>query len=409
MLSKISIIILSLFLLFTFSVLAETPDIMQILTGGQIIDQNAESTVPFEAIEAINDIVVNVKLNSNDEEFRFIFDTGAGVTTINKSLADKLGLDKIAEVSAGDGFQSQNISLVSLDSIVLGNTGVKDCGAAIFDLDNVFDSIDGILGSNFLKNFIVKIDYQSKLISLYTKSDLIKTSNYDYHLRLDKDQTGLISTPLTFEGLEKPIFCGIDTGDSKDIYLNIPTGYLSQFKQNLSSPLIESEGVTHGGLFGESKSLIGRLKHVQFGNLQLSNLLVDFDDSDLSFGTIGNSFLSNFKVIIDYPKNYMYLKNVKGKKLKTNIYDFGFSLQKVEDSSLQIVSLWPGSSAKKSGLNIGDKIIKVTTRDGKRVPLDKSEIKKHDLLYLLVKQGTKEKKIIIKKQFLLPKLIISSQ
>lgn len=77
---------------------------------------------------------------------------------------------------------------------------------------------------------------------------------------------------------------------------------------------------------------------------------------------IGNKFLSQFIVTIDYLKNEMFLLPIAGKTYETNIKSFGFGTKQNEDAKLYITSLYEGSDAERAGLRIGDVILRVESK-----------------------------------------------
>ena len=107
-----------------------------------------------------------MRLNNLADPYVFVFDTGA-LTAVSKQVAAEIGLSQGIYVEGrGSGGKAETVELVQLDSIMVGDMAVKGCGAAIIDLRRLSPDIDGILGSNFLKHFMVSIDYQREEITL---------------------------------------------------------------------------------------------------------------------------------------------------------------------------------------------------------------------------------------------------
>lgn len=124
--------------------------------------------IPFRLANEKKPIIL-VEANVNDQgPFSFVIDTGATMPVLSPEAAHKLGLasDK-QDVAHGAGGQMQ-ASLVSLKSLRVGETEVRDIKAAIVDLTNlkqVVGDIDGIIGYTFLSKFRVIIDYPQRAIS----------------------------------------------------------------------------------------------------------------------------------------------------------------------------------------------------------------------------------------------------
>lgn len=126
--------------------------------------------VPFRlADEKKPLILIEVSVN-NQGPFSFVVDTGATFTVLSPETAQKVGLDPISGVKdAGHGVGGQvQVSLVSLESLRVGETEVKDLKVAIMDLTNlkqILGDLDGVIGYNFLSKFRVTIDYPQQVIS----------------------------------------------------------------------------------------------------------------------------------------------------------------------------------------------------------------------------------------------------
>ena len=92
-----------------------------------------------------------------------MLDTGASITIFTPETAESLKLKKIAKINISDSFISKDTDLVVAEKIILGDVSVEKCSAAILETDKFEDTfnikIDGVLGSNFLRFFAIRIDY----------------------------------------------------------------------------------------------------------------------------------------------------------------------------------------------------------------------------------------------------------
>src|SRR6185295_18571193 len=131
--------------------------------------------VPFELANDL--IVLKVRVNSS-RPLHFIFDTGASISVMDPQSAKALGLrakGKLNLDATGGSVQSGLIGPVSLS--LVGVTVFKQPLATI-DLDAFAPlfgyKIDGVIGYDFIKNFVVEIDYAASLLNLY------ETGSYKY-------------------------------------------------------------------------------------------------------------------------------------------------------------------------------------------------------------------------------------
>ncbi len=152
-------------------------------------------TIPFKLVT--RHIVVPVKIN-NSRPLSFVFDTGDKVGIVDIARAKELGLDLHGQVRIG-GAGSDTL----LGSYVRGATwklqGFEDFSqpvalaiplgrlAARFGHD-----FDGIIGSDFIKQFVIEVDYQARVLKLHAKDGFVYSGNGE-------------SIPIQFNGQGHPL------------------------------------------------------------------------------------------------------------------------------------------------------------------------------------------------------------
>ena len=127
---------------------------------------------PFEL--SGNMIFLPVRVNGS-KPLSFGLDTGAYLSVINTPIAEQLGL-KTGGRSVGFGAGGQVPSLdlpdVSLD---INGAVLKDLdlsGMALGSIENSLGrAMDGILGAEFFKRYVVELDYEKKEMTLYEPAD----------------------------------------------------------------------------------------------------------------------------------------------------------------------------------------------------------------------------------------------
>lgn len=376
-----------------------------IITGGKPILPQTKLTVPFDYN---GHLIVKVRLNDQDQEYCFLLDTGAGVTIIDPQVASAFNFAKQSDFNMDDGYTSKKADLVIIKKIRMGEVTVENCGAVIESLDKLESSglkVDGILGSNFLRFFKIKFDYEQHRLIFFGSSDDIATETASFlEIPLIQGDTGLIFAPFKIPGSANPFKAEIDTGSGG--CLSAPSKFLDAFRPALNSKLIQSQGVTTGGMFGQSAEILGRLAEFTIGDLEMKNLLIYFDNRKNDFLILGNEFWSHFTMIIDYPHSEMYLLPLKNKILNTNANTYGFRMEEGINCQIQVTGIWKGSAADRAGLRVGDVILWMTANDesGASYKECKRLMDKSDTIQLFVQRGSGEKGIIIKKSLLLPEV-----
>jgi predicted aspartyl protease len=386
---KVYFVTIILFLCFVVNGCKVPPKFERILAGGSLsTDKIGESIVPSQFKN--NLIFIKARINDSEQEYNFLIDTGAFITVINKKIADSMGLEKEAEDTVTDEVgNSRNVDVVVLKSLKIGEIAVQNCGALAADFGNIESfgiRFDGVIGTNFLRFFLVDIDYEKEMITFSTEQSFLKKLkagkglaftyvNHDFRTKLKLADGNLVDAL-------------IDTGNYSDC-LTVPIKNLEQFKPYLNCPLIKSQGVITMGAFGGSSAMLSRLNEIQIGVNRINNLPVAFINSDHI--NISNGFLAHFNVIINYPKKKIFFIRNESKPFETNIASFGFVPQYDANGKLYIVGIWEGSPAEKNGLKVGDLIIRQT-------------YKEPDTVHIVIKNENGEKEIVFKSAMLLPEL-----
>ena len=269
--------------------------------------------VPFEL--ANNLIIVKVRVNSS-KPLHFIFDTGASISVIDPQSAKALRLrakGKLELEATGGSVQSGLIGPVSLS---LTGVTVFNQTLATVDLDVIAPlfgfKIDGIIGHDFINNFVVEIDYSAGLMNLY------ETSSYTYSGAGESIPVELVEkTPfargrIVLSGRE-PIEgkFEVDTGGTGILGLNTPFVNKHKMLETLTSHA-ESK---LGGAGGSSAAVKAHVHAVEVGSLVIKNPLVVFaqgtegnEGSTESDGELGGGFFGQFKMILDYSRSKIILE-----------------------------------------------------------------------------------------------------
>jgi len=293
-----------------------------------------------------------IKVNIKGKDYNFLVDTGAPTyisTVILKDLNTKIsGSSKMRDSQNN----KENISSTIVPNIKVGNTIFKNIEAYVYDFKCFeFDclKIDGIIGENLMALAIWKIDYSEKKIAITDDSVNFKLNNY------------LIKSPFLTDGQKTPLLpikiknnlinFKLDTGSTGGFSINNNIILIKDFQK------INMKGIHSIGGFGKTKTLDNyyfKIDSIEIGDSVFENNI--FTSSEKNF--IGNKFLENFSLIIDWKKNYIYLKKDENKPLNKFFDSFGFGYL-FENNQAYIKLLLE----QESKLKLGDKIIKIDEID----------------------------------------------
>jgi len=329
------------------------------------------TSVPFEVTGSY--VVVKAKVN-NSSPLNFILDSGLSTTLITHlSKEDSLWLNNSERtVLKGLGVGNEISALTSNNNILQTGRMKFVHQTAYFLEEDVFNlseytgmKINGLLGSDFFQDLVVKIDYNSKRITFY------ESSSYEV-------PKGYIPIPLTFN--EDKMYAMVKVTDASgklyDVRMLIDTGaelgaWFKTFgEKKVAIPEKKIRGYIGQGLNGEINGYIARIPKIQIGNYAVHNVIVSFPDSACISdaipggkrdGTLGSQLLNHFNLILDEPNEVLYIKpnaNYK-KKFYYNIAGIEVIQQYSSLNLPEVFHVWEESPAEIAGILAGDLIISI--------------------------------------------------
>ena len=276
-------------------------------------------SIPFELEK--NHIFIYAKVNEIDS-LKFLFDTGADGTSINKEALEKVQL-KIDGLSTNRGSNGVNeVEESSGNNILLGKINKKEVVLAIIELGTT--SFDGVMGTDVMNGHIIEIDYEKQVLNFYDEND--KSINYKGYTKLkmsDAVYPTCVKSTLIVDGKKYKGLFGIDTGAQDALTLASPFTK----KNNVIGKTTKIGAVKFQGSDGSKYELPIVLcpeilfagKHLYNIPTALSNSTEGIDATDDLAGFFGNAFLKKFDIILDYKNHYIYFKI--NKNLYTDFYE----------------------------------------------------------------------------------------
>src|ERR1700682_1334230 len=162
----------ALFSLIVFSLLLPAAASRPIQTTPKPAASVSGVTIPFELVN--KHVVIQVKVN-NSRPLSFILDTGDKFAIIDLERAKELGLSLQGELRvAGAGSESPTGAFVRNSTFTIpGLGGFSQPVNIALPVRNLAprmgQDFDGILGSEFIKEFVVELDYQARVLKLHDK------------------------------------------------------------------------------------------------------------------------------------------------------------------------------------------------------------------------------------------------
>jgi len=329
--------------------------------------------IPFEYKN--NFILIDIIFN-NTLPLKFIFDTGAEYTIINKrEITDLLGVSYEKEFRLlGSDMTTELIAYlcrgvnIDLNELHGSKQDILVLAEDYFRIEE-FTGIDvhGILGANFFKRYIIKIDYRKRVIQ-FIKPEIFNSPNKDYHevpARFTKNKPYVLCQTQIIADTILPLSMLIDSGASLALLIH------TNSNRQINLPKTTIEGQLGMGLGGFLTGFLGRTHLLELNNkLAFQNVITSFqkitelnDTTHMNGrnGVIGNLLLSRFTVMIDYPREKVYLKPRKkyNRGFKYDKSGLGIIASGSDFNEFIVTNVVKGSPADLAGVQKGDQILRL--------------------------------------------------
>ena len=327
--------------------------------------------IPFEWQS--NLIVVPVSINNSDT-LNFILDTGISMNMItDPDVARDLDLKYVRKVNVlGVGQGSALEARVSVGNRIR-LPGVKAEGQNVVVLSEdmlqlssyVGMPVHGIFGFELFRNFVVKIDFRTRQITLY------KPETYRYRGRgqqipivIEDTKPYLYASATYADNREVPIKVILDTGAGHALSLDVDTRGDIQLPDKIIRAQLGRglNGIIHGSL--------GRLEKVKIGTFELQHVITSFPDTNSLAGqvarnlkrqgNIGCELLKRFTVIFDYSRKHVILKPNRRfyrEKFERDMSGMEIKAEGNDYRKFVISNIQANSPAEVAGLQEGDEIL----------------------------------------------------
>lgn len=326
-----------------------------------IVPSRFLTKMPFDQLTG-GVVLLKARFASFPDTLNFILDTGSGGISLDSATADYLGLNPVPSDKTIRGIGGiKPARFVNQQKLHLPNLTVDSLNFHINDYDiltSVYgEKIDGIIGYSFLSRYIVKVNYDSSFLEVWTKG-AIKYPRGGYLLKPN------IST-LVVQNARVRDQKTIDTRFLYDMGAGLCMMLSTDFLRD--SGLLykrrkfytkEAEGL--GGKIDMSMTVV---REVKLGPYRFKNVPVYvFDDvyniTSYPFlgGLIGNDLLRRFNVILNYSKRDIYITPNKHYKEAFDYSYSGIELYYI-DGQIVLGDVAKGSPAEKAGLKEGDVLV----------------------------------------------------
>jgi PDZ domain-containing protein/aspartyl protease len=298
-------------------------------------------TIPFKLIH--NLIVIPLFINDSDT-LHFILDSGVKTTLLTELPAgDSLDL-KVAKqmVITGLGNSKPSIAYHTFNNTIhLKGIEGNNQDILVLEEDKLFLSnslgmeINGLIGYDFFRSFIVEIYYARQKIIIRKPEDL-KLPRKMKRIPLEiRNKKPYVEAEIIING----------KSFNKEFLLDLGASYACSVYEFLDNeirvPEPNAKSVLGKGLNGQIHGLLARIEAIKIGGYTLESPLIAFPDSNSidarmgkfkHIGSIGSEIMTRFSIIMNYPGNEMYIQ-------KNQFFRKPFTFN---TSGIEIITPFPG-------------------------------------------------------------------
>jgi len=310
--------------------------------------------------------IVTLKAQVGDykDTLNFILDTGSGGISLDSMTADRLQIKSEMSDRTIRGIAGiRQVRFTYNVKLHLPNLTVDSLNFHINDYDVLTSSygekIDGIIGYSFLSRYIVKIDYDSLRIFVYSKG----TMKYP--------RGGFLIRPLL---INIPVF-STTVRDEREVlnryYFDTGAGMCLLLSKdfvddsNFVSKRRKWYATQAEGLGGKAPMKQGVVKMMKLGPYKFRNVPTyvfedDFNVTSYPYlgGLIGNDLLRRFNIIINYDRRDLYLMPNSHLREPFDYSYTGLGMY-VIDGEIRVIDVMTGSPAETAGFKPGDVVMAI--------------------------------------------------
>jgi len=342
------------------------------------------TTIPFKQIMG-GVMLVKAALFNSEDSLQFILDTGSGGISLDSSACvqyEMLPVNSNKTVSGIGGKAS--VGVTSATSICFPGLTLPELPFYVYDyseLSSIYgEKIDGVIGYPFFSQYIVKINFDSSYLMVYTAGK-IKYPNKGNLLHVNIHPLPIHS--VAFKMKKKTQF---------DFYLDTGAG----LPFLLSNQLVSDSNILSAnqkifttqaeGLGGKRQMKLTVMKEVKMGLYKFKHVPTYLFKDDLnvisypvSGGLVGNEILRRFNLIVNYTQKEIHLNPNQYFSAPFEYGYTGLSIALINDR-IVVEDVIAESPAAVAGFQIGDEIISVDNRFSENLQQFKNLLQEPDII-----------------------------
>lgn len=324
-------------------------------------------------------ILIEAKFGNIPQSLNFILDTGSGAISLDSATAVQNNINQEPSGKSVIGIVgSRKVDFIKNQTLKLSGLEVDSLDFYVNDyeiLSEVYGiKIDGIIGYSFLKNHIVKINFDNHEIEVFTPG------------KIDYPKRGTILYPSIKTIPLQNFYIRDDKKRHGNFYIDTGAGlnFLMTEQFVIDSALLKKKRkpvfIQVQGPGGKKRMLLTIIKEIKIGEYKFKRVPINIleDESNVfsypkSGGIVGNDLLRRFNMILNYPKKEIHLSPNTHFK---DGFDYSYTGINLYYRDGQVLSdeVIENSPAHKAGLREGDIIVGVNNNFSNDIEAYKSQM-----------------------------------
>ena len=342
------------------SLLASSADAQEILSQP---DAQLITRFPFKQYSG-GVMVIRARYGNIPDTLNFILDTGSGGISLDSMTCEEFQIHLVATDTTITGIAGvRKVSFTFNQKLLLPGLTVENLNFHVNDysvLSSVYgEKVDGIIGYSFLSRYIVAIDFDSSMISVY------RPGNFKYPPFGTVLHPVLTALPIQWVNIRDKAKLGfnfyLDTGAGLCFLMSEQFAKDSAVLLSKRKPVItQAEGM--GGKLQMRLTLIRELKIGPYRFHYVPTYLYTDHYNVTSYpftgGLVGNDLMRRFNMVLNYPRREIHILPNSHFNESFDYAYTGLGLYFI-DGRIIAEDVIKGSPADKAGIRMGDELISV--------------------------------------------------
>ncbi|PWU04725.1 MAG: signal protein PDZ [Bacteroidetes bacterium] len=322
-------------------------------------------------------VMIRGCVNQYTDSLNFILDTGSGGISLDSSTVSDLAIPTVPSDRTIRGIAGvHKVNFLYGGKLHLPGLTVDSLDFHVNDYDiltSVYGvKIDGIIGYSFLSKFIVRIDYDSLLISVYSPGEF-KYKRGGHILKPTLASIPVVSTDFRDQRSFNSKFY-FDTGAGLCFLISDDFAKDSAALNPRKKPVVTQAE----GLGGKMAMQLTTVKDVKVGPYRFRNVPTFIFEDEYNVtsypylaGLVGNDLLRRFNIVLNYPRKEIH---ISPNSHFNDLFDYAYTGLGIyfEDGKIKVEDVIDESPAAVAGFKHGDVILGVGNNLSNNIQLYKN-------------------------------------